>query len=79
MIGESGDDTYIVNHVNDVVTELSSEGTDLIESSVSYTTSSNVENLTLESSRNIKATDNSWDIKITGNSRKKTSFSLHRC
>ena len=30
MVGGDGDDTYIVNHINDVVTELSSEGTDLI-------------------------------------------------
>ena len=45
---EIGDDTYVVNHVNDVVTEQSSEGTDLIQSSVSYTASDNVENLTLQ-------------------------------
>ena len=41
MVGGSGDDTYVVNHVNDVVTESTGEGTDLIQSSVSYTTSSN--------------------------------------
>ena len=35
----SGDDTYVVNHVNDEVTEQPSEGTDLIQSSVSYTAS----------------------------------------
>ena len=48
MVGGSGDDTYVVNHVNDVVTELPSGGTDLIQSSVSYTASSDVENLILQ-------------------------------
>ena len=39
LTGGSGNDTYVINHVNDVVTEESSEGTDLIQSSVSFTPS----------------------------------------
>ena len=46
MEGGAGDDTYIVNHVNYIVTEYSSGGTDLIQSSVSFTASSYIENLT---------------------------------
>ena len=67
MIGGSGDDTYIVNHVNDVVTEISSGGTDLIQSSVSYTASGDVENLTLTGSGNITATGNVLGNELTGN------------
>ena len=43
MFGGVGNDIYVVDNVNDVVTESAGEGTDLIQSSVSYTTSSNVE------------------------------------
>ena len=72
MVGGSGDDTYVVNHVNDVVTESTGEGTDLIQSSVSYTTSSNVENLTLTGSGNITALGNSPNNILTGNNSANT-------
>ena len=49
---------HVVNQLNDLVTEQISEGTDLIQSSVSYTASLNVENLTLTGSGNITATGN---------------------
>ena len=58
MQGGLGDDTYVVDDINDVVKEQTSEGTDLIQSSVSYTASDNVENLTLTGSGNINATGN---------------------
>ena len=66
MYGGSGNDTYQVNHVNDNVIESSSEGTDLIQSSVSYTTSSNVENLTLTGSYSINGIGNNLNNTITG-------------
>ena len=47
MSGGAGDDTYVVDSTSDTVTESSSEGTDTIQASVTYTASSNVENLTL--------------------------------
>ena len=65
LIGGSGNDTYIVNSYTDTVTENSSEGTDLIKSSVSYTASSNVENLTLTGSSNINATGNTLNNTLT--------------
>jgi Ca2+-binding RTX toxin-like protein len=68
MVGGSGDDTYVVDSTSDVVTEASSEGTDTIQSSVSFTASSNVENLTLTGSSNIDATGNSSNNTLTGNS-----------
>ena len=43
------------------------EGTDLIQASVTYTASSNVENLTLTGSSDINATGNSLDNILTGN------------
>ena len=59
LIGGTGNDTYVVDSTSDTVTENSSEGTDLIQSSVSFTASNNVENLTITGSGNIDGTGNS--------------------
>ena len=72
LIGGSGNDTYVVNSTSDTVTEGSSAGTDLIQSSVTYTASNNVENLTLTGSSYIDATGNSLDNTLTGNSGNNT-------
>ncbi|WP_198025794.1 MULTISPECIES: M10 family metallopeptidase C-terminal domain-containing protein [unclassified Prochlorococcus] len=72
LIGGAGNDTYLVDSTSDTVTENSSEGTDLIQSSVTYTASNNVENLTLTGSSNIDATGNSLDNTLTGNSGNNT-------
>ena len=68
MVGGTGDDTYTVDSISDVVTENSSQGTDLIQSSITFTASENVENLTLTGSSNINATGNSLNNTLTGNS-----------
>ncbi len=67
LIGGLGDDTYIVDNTADVVTEAASAGTDLVQSSVSYTLSSNVENLTLTGTAAINGTGNTLNNVITGN------------
>jgi len=46
MIGGAGNDTYVVDNTGDVVTENASEGTDTVQSSVTYILGANVENLT---------------------------------
>ncbi len=68
MAGGLGDDTYVVENAGDVVTELADGGTDLVRSTISYSLSANVENLTLLNSANIDATGNDLANVLTGNS-----------
>ena len=68
MVGGLGDDTYVVDDIGDVVTENAGEGSDLIQSSVTYSLAANVENLTLTGNNAINATGNALDNVLTGNS-----------
>ena len=68
MIGGAGNDTYVVDSTTDVVTEGLNAGVDLVQSSVTYTLSANVENLTLTGTGTIKGTGNALDNILTGNS-----------
>ena len=47
LLGGTGSDTYVVDQVGDVVTEELNEGSDSVQSFVSYTLGANLENLTL--------------------------------
>ncbi|MGA7180532.1 MAG: calcium-binding protein [Thiobacillaceae bacterium] len=69
MIGGAGNDTYLVDNTGDVVTEYLNEGTDLVQSSVTYTLSANVENLLLTGTKAISGNGNALDNVITGNSK----------
>lgn len=53
MTGGSGNDTYFVDSASDSVTELLSEGTDTVQSTVNFTLVDNLENLTLTGSSNL--------------------------
>jgi Ca2+-binding RTX toxin-like protein len=68
MAGGTGNDTYVVDNVGDVVTENANEGTDTVQSSVSYTLSANVENLTLTGTASANGTGNALANVLTGNS-----------
>ena len=72
MIGGAGNDTYVVDNAGDVVTEALNEGTDLVQSSITYALAANVENLTLTGSANINGTGNSLDNTMIGNSGNNT-------
>ena len=66
--GGTGDDTLVVDNVLDVITERPGEGTDTVQSYISYMLGGNVENLTLIGNIAISATGNELDNFLVGNS-----------
>jgi Ca2+-binding RTX toxin-like protein len=81
MIGGPGNDTYVVDRLpsgflnlipGDEITEFYNEGIDTVQSSVTYTLGSNVENLTLTGTSAINGTGNTLDNVLTGNSAANT-------
>lgn len=66
---EAGNDTYIIDNISDLISETSTVATeiDLVQSSVSYTLSSNLENLILIGSTAINGFGNSLNNVLTGN------------
>ena len=67
LIGGAGDDTYTVDDVGDTITENLSDGTDKVNSGVTYFLAANVENLTLTGASTINGTGNNLVNNITGN------------
>ncbi|MDD1469729.1 hypothetical protein MEO43_31900, partial [Dolichospermum sp. ST_sed5] len=67
LIGGAGNDSYYVDNTADIITENLNEGTDIVYSSVTYTLTTNVENLTLQGTTAIKGTGNDLNNSITGN------------
>ena len=65
--GGLGNDIYVVNSVGDVLTELAAQGTDLVQSAVTYTAPAEVENVTLTGTREINGTGNDLANTIRGN------------
>ena len=47
LVGGAGDDLYLVDDAGDSVVELGAEGTDTVQSAVTYSLGADVENLTL--------------------------------
>ncbi len=67
MAGGDGDDTYIVDNAGDSASELAAEGTDEVQSAVSFTLGANIENLTLTGVVTINGTGNADANIVTGN------------
>lgn len=67
LIGGAGNDTYIVDDGADRVLESPGEGTDTVQSSVSFTLADNLENLTLTGSDAINGTGNALNNVLIGN------------
>lgn len=67
MTGGLGNDTYGVDNLGDKVVETSGQGIDAVQSSLSYTLASYLENLTLTGGNSINGGGSSWHNRITGN------------
>lgn len=67
LIGGAGNDVYTVDNVGDVITELSDEGIDVVSSTVSYTLSNHIEQLTLTGSSALSGTGNALANILIGN------------
>ncbi|MFM7370602.1 MAG: bluetail domain-containing putative surface protein, partial [Sphaerospermopsis kisseleviana] len=69
LIGGAGNDIYVVDSTTDVITEVASQGTDTIQSSVTFSLANlvNVENLTLTGTTAINGTGNAGNNILTGN------------
>ncbi|MFS2036053.1 calcium-binding protein [Polaromonas sp. CT11-55] len=67
MRGGAGDDFYVVDSASDSVLENANEGTDSVLSSISYTLSANVENLTVTGAAALNGTGNTLNNVLIGN------------
>jgi Ca2+-binding RTX toxin-like protein len=72
LIGGRDNDTYIIDDNGDKIIESANEGTDLVNSSISYLLSTNIENLTLTGTGTINGTGNTGNNTILGNSAANT-------
>lgn len=80
MEGGSGNDIYFVDNAGDVAIEVTAgvdaTGTDLVNSSISFTLNAFLENLTLTGSDAIRGTGNELANKLTGNAAANTLYGL---
>ena len=67
LVGGLGDDTYVVDNAGDVITEAASAGTELVQTSVTFTLGTNLENLTLIGASAINGTGNALNNVLVGN------------
>ena len=67
LIGGLGNDSYIVDAAGETITENANEGTDTVQSAVSYTLGANLENLTLTGTGTRNGVGNSLNNILIGN------------
>ncbi|MCC6197279.1 MAG: hypothetical protein IT518_22720, partial [Burkholderiales bacterium] len=65
--GGTGNDTYVVDVATDAITENAGEGTDTVQSAITWTLGAQLENLTLTGATAINATGNTLANTLTGN------------
>jgi Ca2+-binding RTX toxin-like protein len=68
LSGGAGNDAYFVDTAGDRINEAKNGGTDTVYAAINYTLQSNLENLTLTGSANLKATGNNEANILVGNS-----------
>ncbi|MDD1444314.1 hypothetical protein MEO93_29040, partial [Dolichospermum sp. ST_sed3] len=66
--GGVGDDTYIISTSTNTITEAANAGIDTVLSSVTYTLTTNGENLVLTGTTDLNGTGNTLNNTLTGNS-----------
>jgi Ca2+-binding RTX toxin-like protein len=67
LIGGLGNDIYIVDNARDAITEATTGGVDTVNSSITYTLGTTLENLVLTGSAAINGTGNALANSIAGN------------
>ena len=67
LSGGTGNDTYIIDNSGDTLVETANAGWDVVNASVSYTLSANVDELLLTGTAAINATGNADNNKLSGN------------
>jgi Ca2+-binding RTX toxin-like protein len=72
MAGGAGNDTYHVDNLFDFISENAAQGSDLVQSSVSFTLGNNLENLTLTGTSRIDGFGNGEDNNLVGNAAANT-------
>jgi Ca2+-binding RTX toxin-like protein len=75
MEGGLGDDTYYRDNASDVITEVSGEGIDTVQSAIDTSLGANLENLTLVRNA-LQGTGNELDNVLTGNEFANTLIGL---
>ncbi len=67
LSGGLGNDTYLIDSLDDTIVEVAGEGTDTVRASIDYTLGSNLENLVLTGTANLNGTGNGLANVLTGN------------
>jgi serralysin len=68
MVGGMSNDLYGVDNPGDRIVELLNAGIDTVNSAITYTLGTNLENLTLTGTANVNGTGNILNNRMTGNS-----------